>query len=76
MGFNPFSVMKPHLFELPKLIKERRSSALFGVIIIAMLWTGVGLKYMSDVRADQGDAERTTHNFAMVFEENVLRSIG
>src|SRR5262249_59534468 len=59
-----------------KLIAERRSSALFGVIIIAMLWAGVGLKYMSDVRADRHDAERTTHNFAMVFEENVLRAIG
>ena len=68
--------MKLHLLELPKLIAERRSSALFGVIIIAMLWAGVGLKYMSDVRADRHDAERTTHNFAMVFEENVLRAIG
>ncbi len=68
--------MKLHLLELPKLITERRSSALFGVIIIAMLWAGVGLKYASDVRADARDAERTTHNFAMVFEENVLRSIG
>jgi diguanylate cyclase (GGDEF)-like protein len=68
--------MKLHLLELPKLMTERRSSALFGVTIIAMLWAGVGLKYMSDVRADERDAERTGHNFAMVFEENVLRSIG
>ena len=35
--------MKLHLLELPKLIAERRSSALFGVIILAMLWAGVGL---------------------------------
>src|SRR5215472_11291816 len=68
--------MKLHVVQLPRLIAERRSSALFGVAIIAMLWVGVGLKYMSDVRADRHDAERTTHNFAMVFEENVLRAIG
>ncbi|HUI95279.1 MAG TPA: EAL domain-containing protein [Xanthobacteraceae bacterium] len=68
--------MRLHLLELPKLITERRSSAMLGVIIIAMLWAGVALKYVSDRRAGQRDAERTDHNFAMVFEENVLRSIG
>src|ERR1700719_2322485 len=41
-----------------------------------MLWAGIALKYSEDVQADQGEAERTNHNFAMVFEENVLRSIG
>ncbi len=55
---------------------ERRSSALLGVVIIAMLWAGVGFKYVGDVQADRRDAERTSYNFAMVFEENVLRTIG
>src|ERR1700719_4583309 len=41
-----------------------------------MLWAGIALKYSEDVQADQGEAERTNHNFAMIFEENVLRSIG
>ena len=68
--------MKLHLAQLPKLIVERRSSALFGVAIIAMLWGGICLKYLQDVRGDQREAERTNRNFAMVFEENVLRSIG
>ena len=68
--------MKLHLLQLPRLMFERRSSALLGVVIIAMLWTGVVLKYAEDVRADRLDAERTSHNFAMVFEENVLRTIG
>jgi diguanylate cyclase (GGDEF)-like protein len=68
--------MKLHLMQLPRLIAERRSSALFGIIIIAMLWGGVILKYTEDLRADKRDAERTNYNFAMVFEENVLRSIG
>ena len=65
-----------NIFQLPKLITERRSSAIFGVVIIAMLWTGVILKYFDDVQSDRRDAERANRNFAMVFEENVLRSIG
>ena len=68
--------MKLHLAQLPRLIAERRSSAIFGVVIIAMLWGGICLKYIQDVRSDQREAERTNRNFAMVFEENVLRSIG
>jgi PAS domain-containing protein len=68
--------MKLHILQLPKLIAERRSSAIFGVVIIAMLWAGVILKYSEDVRIDDREAERTNRNFSMVFEENVLRSIG
>jgi diguanylate cyclase (GGDEF)-like protein len=65
-----------HLLQLPKLIAQRRSSAVFGMVIIAMLWAGVFLKYVGDVDEDKREAERTNRNFAMVFEENVLRSIG
>jgi diguanylate cyclase (GGDEF)-like protein len=68
--------MKLHLAQLPRLIVERRSAAMFGVVIIAMLWGGICLKYFQDVRNDQREAERTSRNYAMVFEENVLRSIG
>ena len=68
--------MRPHLAQLPRLIAERRSSAVFGVVLIAMLWAGVILKYAGDVQSDRLEAERANHNFAMVFEENVLRSIG
>jgi diguanylate cyclase (GGDEF)-like protein len=68
--------MNLHLPQLPKLIAERRSSAIFGVLIIVMLWSGVVLKYTGDVRNELRDAERTDRNYAMVFEENVLRSIG
>ncbi|MDC7785146.1 EAL domain-containing protein [Rhodoplanes sp. TEM] len=64
------------ILQLPKLIAERRSSAIFGLVIIAMLWTGIAWKYYEGVRADEREAERTNQNFAMVFEENVLRSIG
>jgi diguanylate cyclase (GGDEF)-like protein len=68
--------MDLHILQLPKLIAERRSSAIFGMLIISMLWAGVILKYSEDVQADKRDAERSSRNFAMVFEENVLRSIG
>ena len=68
--------MNLHILQLPRLIAERRSSAIFGMVIIAMLWAGVAVKYAEDVQADRRDAERTNTNFAMVFEENVLRSIG
>jgi diguanylate cyclase (GGDEF)-like protein len=68
--------MKLHLAQLPRLIAERRSTAIFGVVIIAMLWGGICLKYAQDLGGDEREAERTNRNFAMVFEENVLRSIG
>jgi diguanylate cyclase (GGDEF)-like protein len=67
--------MKLNLLQLPKLIAERRSSAILGVVIIVMLWAGIFFKYAQDVRSDLKDAERTSQGFTMVFEENVLRSI-
>jgi diguanylate cyclase (GGDEF)-like protein len=67
--------MNLHLLQLPKLIAERRSSAMFGVVIIVMLWTGIFLKFAQDVHGDLLVAQRTSQSFAMVFEENVLRSI-
>ncbi|MBX9776845.1 MAG: EAL domain-containing protein [Xanthobacteraceae bacterium] len=68
--------MKLHLAQLPRLIAERRSTAIFGLAIIALLWGGICLKYVQDLRGDEREAERSNRNFAMVFEENVLRSIG
>src|ERR1700728_1370467 len=67
--------MNLHLLQLPKLIVERRSSAIFGVLIIVMLWAGAFAKFSQDVRSDLKDAQRTSQSFAMAFEENVLRSI-
>jgi diguanylate cyclase (GGDEF)-like protein len=64
-----------HLLQLPRLLAERRSSAIFGIVIIAMLWGGTFLKFSQDERADLEDAKRTSEGFAMVFQENVLRSI-
>ena len=68
--------MNLHIKKLPTLIAEHRSSAILGLVIIAMLWAGICLKYLGDVGSDRREAERANQNFAMVFEENVLRSIG
>jgi diguanylate cyclase (GGDEF)-like protein len=57
------------------LIARRSSTAILGTIIIAMLWVGIGVKYFERAHSDQGEAERTNENFAMVFEENVLRTL-
>jgi hypothetical protein len=67
--------VKVHIAHLPKLIAQRSSSAILGTIIIAMLWTGITVKYFERERADELEADRTNQNFAMVFEENVLRSL-
>jgi diguanylate cyclase (GGDEF)-like protein len=68
--------MNLRLMKLPRLIVERRGSVILGMVIIAMLWTGIGVKYLEDAGSDLRSAERANKNFAMVFEENVLRSIG
>jgi diguanylate cyclase (GGDEF)-like protein len=68
--------MNLHLATLPRLMAERRISVMLGMIIIAVLWLGIGLKYLEDASSDLREAERANKNFAMVFEENVLRSVG
>ena len=68
--------MKLHILQLPKLVAQRRSTAILGMIIIVMLWTGIIMKYFESKENDQREAERNLQNFAMLFEENVLRSIG
>lgn len=64
-----------HIFRLPTLLAERRSSALFGAVVIAILWAGIVLKYVEDRNNDVLDARRTGHSFSLIFEENVIRSI-
>jgi diguanylate cyclase (GGDEF)-like protein len=68
--------MTLHLKQFPRFLAERRGPVLLGLAVVALLWIGVAVKHRGDVRDAVQDSERTTHNFAMVFEENVLRSIG
>lgn len=68
--------MKLHLAGLPGLVWQRRASAVLGVIIVLMLWAGVFIIYRGDVEQDYRDVEQRNQNYALLFEENVLRSIG
>lgn len=68
--------MHLNIAHMPKLIAQRRSSAILGMVIIAMIWIGIVVKYLERSADDKAEALRTNQNFAMVFEENVLRSIG
>ncbi|MCF4128429.1 putative bifunctional diguanylate cyclase/phosphodiesterase [Methylobacterium sp. SyP6R] len=68
--------MALHLKQFPRFLAERRGPVIIGLIVVVVLWIGVAAKHENDVRGALQDSERTTHNFAMVFEENVLRSIG
>ncbi len=61
------------ILQLPKLITERRSSAIFGAVIIAMLWAGATLKYFENLKGNIKDHERPNPKFPNVFEENVPR---
>ena len=68
--------MRFQLLQLPRLLRQRQSTAVFGIIIIAMVWLGVAAKYWEGLANDRRESERVISNFAMLFEENVLRSIG
>jgi diguanylate cyclase (GGDEF)-like protein len=65
-----------HIFHLPSLIASGQTSAIFGFCIIAMLWGGIFIKYSEDSGQDYAEAARNIENYALVFEENVQRSIG
>lgn len=47
-----------------------------GVLMLVMLWSGIGAKYIGDRANDLDGSKRDMQNFALLFEENVLRSIG
>jgi hypothetical protein len=68
--------MNWQLSRLLWLIAERRSTAVFGIAIIAMLWAGIGVKHAADALGDRRVCERDAQNLAMVAEEDVLRFIG
>ncbi|GJD50176.1 hypothetical protein OPKNFCMD_2913 [Methylobacterium crusticola] len=68
--------MTLRLMHFPRFLAQRRSSVVIGLLVVVLLWIGVAVKHRGDLRDAQQDTERTNHNFAMVFEENVLRSIG
>ncbi len=44
--------------------------------MIAMLWSGIVWKYQDQVGNDYREAVKNNDNLTLLFEENVLRSIG
>ncbi len=44
--------------------------------MIAMLWAGIALKFKDQAAGDYRDAVVNNQNLALLFEENVLRSVG
>jgi diguanylate cyclase (GGDEF)-like protein len=68
--------MKLHLLEIPRLALQRRGSAVLGLIIIGIVWVGVTMMFRNDLQQDYLEVERRNQNYALLFEENVLRSIG
>jgi diguanylate cyclase (GGDEF)-like protein len=46
-----------------------------GVAMIAMLWTGIALKFKDQAATYHRDALLNSQNLALLFEENVLRSV-
>ena len=44
--------------------------------MIAMLWTGIALKFKDQAAGNYRDAVLNNQNLALLFEENVLRSVG
>ena len=49
---------------------------MLGVAMIAMLWTGIVLKFKDQSAGSYRDAVLNTQNLALLFEENILRTIG
>ena len=56
--------------------KSWLGSATLGSIMVLLLWSGIAAKHVENRAADLHDAQRDMRNFALLFEENVLRSIG
>ncbi len=68
--------MKVHLLNIPRLALQRRGSALLGLIIVGILWAGVALMFHRDLQQDYASVVQRNENYALLFQENVLRSLG
>ncbi|MFZ0607433.1 MAG: EAL domain-containing protein [Xanthobacteraceae bacterium] len=68
--------MKLHVLNIPRLALQRRSSALLGLIIVGILWAGVGMIFHRDLQQDYASVVQRNENYALLFQENVLRSLG
>jgi diguanylate cyclase (GGDEF)-like protein len=56
--------------------KSWLTSIELGGIVIVLLWIGIAVKHLENRALDLDGEKRDLQNFALLFEENVLRSIG
>ena len=68
--------MKLHVFHIPRLAVQRRGSAFLGLITVGILWAGVALMFHRDLQQDYASVVQRNENYALLFQENVLRSLG
>ncbi len=68
--------MKLHVFRIPRLALQRRGSALLGLITVGILWAGVALMFHRDLQQDYASVVQRNENYVLLFQENVLRSLG
>lgn len=73
----PFRALR---FVIARYIRTRPkvsvTSLELGAIVIVLLWIGVVAKHLGDRSADFLSTRSSMNNFALFFEESVLRSIG
>jgi diguanylate cyclase (GGDEF)-like protein len=68
--------MKVHVLNIPRLALQRRGSAFLGLVIVCILWAGVGMMFHRDLQQDYASVVQRNENYALLFQENVLRSLG
>ncbi|MFZ4807910.1 MAG: bifunctional diguanylate cyclase/phosphodiesterase [Hyphomicrobiaceae bacterium] len=59
-----------------RFTQRLHASTVFGVAMIVLVWVGVIGKSLDGFQSAREETIRLQQNFALVFEENVLRSIG
>lgn len=53
-----------------------QTSFLLSIAMMAMLWSGIALKFKDQAASDYRDAQQNIRNLSLLFNENVLRSVG
>ena len=61
---------------LSRLPRPRLNATLLGTFMVSLLWCAVAVKYTENRAFDLDGSRRDAENVAILFEENVLRSIG
>jgi diguanylate cyclase (GGDEF)-like protein len=61
---------------LTRTAEQRTAPVWFGLAMIALVWIGIAMKSLDSYSSARDETWRIQQNFARVFEENVLRSIG